>query len=118
MTSQPQQQSWARETQHNPDSFWRSTGKRVFDIVMSPIGSPFDTTVLDDLKADNSIKLMTDFCARCAANPPVSPHHKGPHNADTLVKTLTTAVAKLKSKFGSQWNKNWPPMFLEDEVAR
>ena len=105
-------------TQHNPDAFWRSTGKHIFNIVMSSIGSPFDSIVLDNLKADNSIKLVVDFCTRCAANRPVSPHHKGPCNANTLVKTLTTAIAKLKSKFGSQWNDNWSPMFPDDEVGR
>ena len=106
---------YSRNTNHDPDSFWNSTGIKLFDSVMSASNIKFSDIGLDDLVGDNSIVLMSEFVQHCGRNPPVSTHTKRPYSASTLMDTLSGAVRKLCSKFRNE-SADLPPLFSDDMV--
>ena len=105
----------ARNTNHNPDSFWNSTGVKLFDTVMARSNIKFSEIGLEDLVGDNSVVLMSEFVQPCARNPPISRHTERPFSGTALADTLSGAVRKLKAKFAPQ-TANLPPLFPEDMV--
>ena len=106
--------TFARQTNHNPDAFWNSTGRNVWDKVMAPFGQSIDNIGLEDLEGDNSIQLMSEFVSRCKSSPPISNHTKTPFKGTTLQDTIREACKYLQSKFSSQLQN----LFPEAEVAR
>jgi len=70
----------------------------------------FDNIALSDLRGDNSILLMTQFCQRVANDPPISRTTKAPYSHDTLKSVLMKIIQKFKEKFAGQTN-NLPPLF-------
>ena len=112
-----QEEGYSRDVQHNPNQFWRSTGKRLWDSVMSAAGFAFDGIGIEDLEGDNSISMMSEFVIRCARSPPISPRTKQPFATSTLVDCLLTAIRELQKKFASNM-QNRPELFPENEVRQ
>ena len=108
---------YGRETQHDPSAFWNSTGRHLFNQVMSDAGYNFDNIGIADLEGDNSLVLMSEFVSRCCRKPPVSRRTNNPHGTDALQTTVSEACRRLKSKF-SQHFKDLPDIFPEEEVKR
>ena len=111
-------ETFARDTGHNPEAFWESTAKPLFDRVMAGHGISFDNIGMDDLVGDNSIRMMSEFTTRCKRNPPVSTHTKRPFSTDSLKKCLLAVIRKIKEKFGNQVDQNAPEMFPENSIAQ
>ena len=109
----PEENNFGRNTQHNSQSFWNSTGKKLFNAVMAPLGISFDDIELEDWVGDNSIVMFSEVVERCKRRPPVSAHTRSPFKADSLIKTLSTAIRLLKEKFRNQ-SQNLPPIFPEE----
>ena len=86
--------NFGRQFQHNTNAFWNSTGIKIFNSVMSPLGISFDDIEVEDLEGDNSIVMMSEFVERCKRRPPVSAHTRSPFKADSLMKTLSTAITE------------------------
>ena len=105
--------NFGRQFQHNTNAFWDSTGKKIINSVMSPLGIAFDDTEVEDLEGDNSTVMMSEFVERCKRRPPVSAHTRSPFKADSLMKTLSTAIRLLKDKFRNA-SQNLPPFFPDD----
>ena len=108
--------SFARDNVHNPDALWKSTIKPLWNKKMTHI--PFDSVTLDDLKADNSIMLMTTFCNKVAADPPISKKTKKPLTFGTLKSVLMTLIRKLTEKFARDLPENSPALFPEEEIIK
>ena len=109
--------NFGRETHHNPDAFWNSTGKKVWQIVMAPLGLDYENIGWDDLVGDNALQLMTDFCNRCRSNPPVSDQTKAPYGVASLQNTLGAVIRLLQVKFSVKL-QNQPEMFPQEEVKK
>ena len=75
---------YGRAVQHNPDQSWTSTYKPLWNKVMLPMNLPFDNIGWDDLVADNSTQMMTEFCTRVASHPPTSLHTKKVYSVGEL----------------------------------
>ena len=73
--------SFARAHNVPADALWRSTAKPMFDYKMADWGK-FDNIALSDLRGDNSILLMTQFCQRVANDPPINRTTKAPQSND------------------------------------
>jgi hypothetical protein len=109
--------AFAREVNHNPDSFWESTGSTVWSLVMDPVGFHFDTIDRADVEADNSIAMMSLFVDRCRSHPPVSLFTKRPYGIESLTKTLMKAISLFKVQFGHLIVGNAPEMFPQHDVS-
>ena len=105
------------DNSRNPDRLWNATAKPLWNDRMRDYGT-FDSITEDDLVADNSILLMTTFCNRVAADPPVSKKTKRPLQCETLKSVLTTIINKFKSKFARGLPPNAPALFPDDEIKR
>ena len=108
---------YGRAVQHNPDQSWTSTYKPLWDKVMLPMNLHFDNIGWDDLVADNSTQMMTEFCTRVASHPPTSLHTKKVYSVGTLVDALCAVIRKLKEKFAPQL-VNQPEMFPDADVSK
>jgi len=108
--------SYARAHNEPADALWRSTAKPMFDDKMADWGK-FDNIALSDLRGDNSILLMTQFCQRVANDPPISRTRKVPYSNDTLKNVLMKIIQKFKEKFEGQAD-NLPPLFPEASIAQ
>ncbi len=107
---------YSRDTGHNPEAFWTSTAKPVFDRVMLDF-STFDNLGLPDLVGDNSLLLMSTFANRVGSNPPLSGHTNRPYSTSTLKNVLLAVIRKLEQKFSNSIH-NLPDLFPEDEVTK
>ena len=84
--------NFGRNTQHHdPDTFWRSTGKYIWDQVMAEAGPKFDDMAPADLEGDNSMQMLTNFRDRAVNRPPVQKNGSAPY----AVKTVATALRTL-----------------------
>ena len=110
-------ETFGRETGHNPNAFWVSTAKPLFNKVMAGTGQTFDNIGWEDLVGENSIKLMSEFTNRCKQNPPVSDHTKSPFSADTLKKVLLETIRQFQTKFANQ-AVNQPELFPDSYVSQ
>ena len=108
---------YSREVQHDPDSFFTSTGKPLWDRVMSQGSICFDDIGVDDLIGELSLKLMGEFVSRCVSSPPVSLRTKKPFGAKTLQDTVSTVARKLKSRFANEL-KDRPDIFPVDDINK
>jgi len=98
------------------DALWRSTAKPMFDDKMADWGK-FDNIAPSDLRGDNSILLMTQFCQRVANDPPISRTKKAPYSNDTLKNVLMKIIQKFKEKFEGETD-NLPPLFPEASISQ
>jgi len=105
------------DNSRNPDRLWNATAKPLWNDRMRDYGT-FDSITEDDLVADNSILLMTTFCNRVAADPPIGKRLKTPLKYDTLKMVLTTIIRKFNNKFARGLAPNVPALFPEDDVKR
>ena len=85
--------------QHDVQQFWNSSGRHIWDQVMSPHGQAFDAIGMEDLEADNSILLLTSFVERSAARPPVYRNKMGTYDAKSVSRALGACVEQLSRKF-------------------
>ena len=108
--------SYAHAHNAPADALWRSTAKPLFDKKMADWGK-FDNIALSDLRGDNSILLMTQFCQRVANDPPISRTTKAPHSNDTLKNVLMKTIQKFKEKFDGQTD-NLPTLFPEASTSQ
>ena len=108
--------SCARVVDQPADSLWTSTAKPMFDKKMADWGK-FDNIALSDLRGDNSILLMTQFCQRVANDPPISRTKKAPYSFDTLKNVLMKIIQKFKEKFAGQTD-NLPPLFPDSSISQ
>jgi len=88
----------------------------MFDDKMADWGK-FDNIALSDLRGDNSILLMTQFCQRVANDLPISRTRKVPCSNDTLKNVLMKTIQKFKEKFERQ-TENLPPLFPEASTSQ
>ena len=107
---------YGRETQHDTNAFWNSSGSKIWEQKMAPQGYSFENIGMPDLVGDNSIRLMSEFCQRCASSPPTTMNNK-PYANGTVVATLGAVIRRLKAKFANEI-ANQPDMFPEDEVSK
>ena len=96
-----------RDVQHDPDTFFRSTAKSMFDKVMRDGGSRLqcDNIGIDDLAGDNSLILMTEFVNFCRRRPPVK-DNGSPCAAETVQKTVSTVCHQLSRQYVTYLIKN------------
>lgn len=110
--------TFGRDTEHyDRDAFWRSTGLRIWNLVMEPSGYRFDLIELADLIAEHSHHLMTEFVSRCGTNPPVSLHAKVPYGVSSLQNCIVHACRKLKERFITVIPDNHPDIFPDESIA-
>ena len=105
------------DNSHNPDRLWNSTARPLWNKKMRDYGT-FDSVTEDDLVADNSILLMTTFCNRVAADPPMNNRLKSPIKYDTLKAVLMTIIKKFNDKFARGLPPSAPALFPEDETKK
>jgi len=108
--------SYARAVNAPADNLWISTAKPMFDKKMADWGK-FDNIARSDLRGDNSILLMTQFCQRVANDPPISRTKKAPYSNDTLKNVLMKIIQKFKEKFEGQTD-NLPPLLPEASISQ
>jgi len=108
--------SCARAVNAPADNLWICTAKPLFDKKMTDWGK-FDNIALSDLRGDNSILLMTQFCQRVANDPLISRTTKAPHSNDTLKNVLMKTIQKFKEKFDGQTD-NLPTLFPEASTSQ
>jgi len=108
--------SVARAVNQPACNLWTCTAKPMFDKKMADWGK-FDNIALNDLKGDNSILLMTQFCQRVANDPPISRTTKAPYSHDTLKNVLLKIIQKFKEKFAGQTD-NLPPLFPDASTSQ
>ena len=90
--------SFGRATQHSPDQFWNSTGRHLWDQVMTPAGCAIANIGMEDLVGDNSLLSMSTFALRCSQFPPASRRDGHAHAVTSCVDTLTGAIKYLRRK--------------------
>jgi hypothetical protein len=90
---------FGRDTQHNPDRFWNSSGRRCWNVVMAP-DPLFDNIGLSDLEGDHAAQLLSEFCLRCKSRPPLSQTNQL-YAFATLQQTLSAAARMIDRKFTS-----------------
>lgn len=103
---------FGRDTQHNPDRFWNSSGRRCWNAVMAP-DLLFDNIGLSDLEGDHAAQLLTEFCLRCKSRPPLSQNNQ-PYAFATLQQTLSAAARMIDKKF----RKDNTSFFLESDLRQ
>jgi len=108
--------SCARAVSAPADNLWTCAAEPLFDKKMADWGK-FDNTALSDLRGDNSILLMTQFCQRVANDPPISRTTKAPHSDDTLKDVLMKTMQKFKEKFDGQTD-NLPALFPDASTSQ
>ena len=61
----PVVENYGRNTNHDPDRVWNSTGKYLWDQVMADAGMKFDSIGWEDIEGGNSISIMKAFVESC-----------------------------------------------------
>ena len=59
----------------------------------------FDKIELNDLEADNSMKLLADFAQRARSRPPLQKNGRDTYDSKTVARALRTAALKFSQKF-------------------
>jgi len=83
--------SYTRAVNAPAENLWISTAKPMFDKKLAGWGK-FDNIAIRDLRGDNSILLMTQFCQRVANDPPISRTTKALYSNDTLKNVLMKII--------------------------
>ncbi len=71
----PNQDSFGRDTGHDSEQFWNSTGKFLWDQVMNASGLTYEKIEWSDIEASNSSIIMRTFVESAKKNPPL--HRNG-----------------------------------------
>ena len=108
--------NYGRETNHDPDRVWNSTGKYLWDQVMADAGMKFDSIGWEDLEGGNSIAVMRAFVESCRVKPPMQRNGNDPYDSNTVVKAFSTGMLKLKLKFEAQIQQ-FPGDYFPEEYA-
>ena len=86
---------FARSTQHDPNTFFRSTAVPLFNRVMADAGNAlrYNNIGAEDVEGGNAAIIISDFVRCCNQNPPVSRTTGKPLSADTLQKAMTSLTS-------------------------
>ena len=96
--------NFGRETGHDPQAFWTSTGHRLWDRVMQQYGMQYNNIGWADMEADNSSVIMSNFVRSANNNPPMRLDNSAPYDPDTVAKAFATGISMLKRKYSNQMN--------------
>ena len=85
------------------ESFWRSTGKYIWNKVMAISGlTLMDGIGWSDVEADNSISIMDTFLKSVIVNPPLVQNGTSVYKEDSILKAFSGGIRKIKQKFRQQ----------------
>ena len=87
--------NFGRETGHDPQAFWTSTGHRLWDRVMQQYGMQYNNIGWADMEADNSSVIMSNFVRSANNNPPMRLDNSAPYDPDTVAKAFATGICML-----------------------
>ena len=88
---------FARATQHDPNTFFRSTVVPLFNRVMADAGNAlrYNNIGQEDVEGGNAAIIISDFVRYCNQNPPISRTTRKPMSADTLQKAISSLTSGL-----------------------
>lgn len=105
--------NFQRQTHYNPDNFWNSTARPLWNKLMD---IPFDSIGWTDLEGDLGIMLLNSFAKKLGDGVPVSDHTGRPYMASTLKDAFKKVIEKLKTKFSANIASSNGELFPSDDV--
>ena len=111
-------EDYGRDTAHNDNAFWESTGLYCWNRVMVDSGMTFENIGWEDIEGDNSVSLMNVFRASAKNNPPPRQDGKGALKVDSILSTFSMGVKKLKDRFRAQIRNDPTGDYFPEEVEK
>ena len=102
----PNPESFGRDTGHDAEQFWNSTGLYLWNQVMNESGLLFQNIEWSDIEASNSSLIMRTFVESAKKFPPLHKNGSQPYDDKTVARAFSAGIARLKQKFGAQMRGN------------